>query len=56
VSAQLPARLHRFAAWSTVGDVHLRGESDDAQARKLASDALERQKMPCAGSQRNRLP
>ncbi len=38
----LLSRLESGAAF--VGDVYLRGESDEALARKLASDALEAQK------------
>jgi hypothetical protein len=38
----LQSRLESGAAF--VGDVYLRGESDEAQARKLASEALEAQK------------
>jgi len=38
----LLSRLESGTAF--VGDVYLRGQSDEAQARKLASDALEAQK------------
>jgi hypothetical protein len=38
----LLSRLESGTAF--VGDVYLRGDSDEAQARKLASDALEAQK------------
>ncbi len=38
----LLSRLESGTAF--VGDVYLRGESDEAQARKLANDALEAQK------------
>ena len=40
-----PALLSRLESGTAfVGDVYLRGESDEAAARKLASDALEAQK------------